>query len=71
MVGRAYHPRAGPAEPGKNGQMKSNLVKCPKCGAEIPATLIAHAAAVASGRMGGLAGKGSPARRRAAIFANA
>lgn len=50
-------------------QMKSDPVKCPKCGTEIPAALIAHAAAVASGRLGGLAGKGSPARRRAAICA--
>jgi hypothetical protein len=33
--------------------------------------MVAHAAAVAIGRAGGLAGKGSPARHRAAIFAAA
>jgi hypothetical protein len=50
--------------------MKSEtVVRCPVCGAVIPAKLIAHAAAVAIGRAGGLAGKGSPARRRACIFA--
>lgn len=45
------------------------MITCPKCDAEIPVKLIAHAAAQAWGRRGGAAGKGSPARRRAAIKA--
>jgi hypothetical protein len=51
-------------------RMKSKAtIRCPKCGAEIPANLITHAAAQAWGKRGGAAGKGSPARRNAAICA--
>ena len=47
--------------------MKSKSpVVCPKCGAEIPMELITHAAAQSWGGRGGSAGKGSPAKARAA-----
>ena len=43
--------------------------RCPKCGAALSPEFIATAAALAWGRRGGAAGKGSPARRAAAIGA--
>jgi hypothetical protein len=45
-------------------------VRCQRCGAEIPDAEVARRAAQLSGRLGGAAGKGSPARRRAAVYAS-
>lgn len=41
-------------------------LRCPKCGADISIDAARRAVAAENGRLGGRAGKGSPARRRAA-----
>jgi len=44
----------------------SKELTCPKCGADIPLDAARRAVAAENGRLGGRAGEGSPARRRAA-----
>lgn len=44
----------------------SKELTCPKCGADISLDAARRAVAAENGRLGGRAGKGSPARRRAA-----